>query len=73
MILGSFDLQLARLYPDLRFIVQDQDTATEQGVSIWEKEYPEALESGRMQFIAHDFFKPNPVKGADIYWLRHVL
>ncbi|KAI1778221.1 putative O-methyltransferase [Hypoxylon cercidicola] len=70
---GSFDLQLARLYPDLRFIVQDQETAAKQGVSIWEKEYPEALKSGRIQFIAHDFFKPNPIKGADIYWLRHVL
>ncbi|KAI1764122.1 putative O-methyltransferase [Hypoxylon sp. FL1150] len=70
---GSFDLQLARLYPDLRFIVQDQETATRQGVSIWEKEYPEALQAGRIQFIAHDFFKPNPVKGADVYWMRHVL
>ncbi|KAI0164271.1 putative O-methyltransferase [Hypoxylon sp. FL1284] len=70
---GSFDLQLARLYPDLRFIVQDQETATKQGVSIWEKEYLVALESGRVQFMEHDFFKPNPVKGADVYWLRHVL
>ncbi|KAI1662593.1 putative O-methyltransferase [Daldinia decipiens] len=53
---GSFDLQLARLYPELRFV-----------------EFPEALESGRVQFVAHDFFKPNPIKEADIYWMRHVL
>ncbi|KAI0383175.1 putative O-methyltransferase [Hypomontagnella monticulosa] len=70
---GSFDLQLARLYPELRFIVQDQAVMTEQGISMWQKEFPEALDSGRMQFVTHDFFKPNPVKGADIYWMRHVL
>ncbi|KAL7623280.1 hypothetical protein AAE478_006961 [Parahypoxylon ruwenzoriense] len=70
---GSFDLQLARLYPDLRFIVQDQATATEQGVSLWKEQFPEALQSGRMQFMEHDFFEPNPVRGADVYWMRHVL
>ncbi|KAI1466076.1 putative O-methyltransferase [Daldinia caldariorum] len=70
---GSFDLQLARLYPELRFVVQDQPTVVEQGVSIWQKEFPEALESGRARLMAHDFFKPNPVKEADVYWMRHVL
>ncbi|KAI0885554.1 putative O-methyltransferase [Annulohypoxylon maeteangense] len=70
---GSFDLQLARLYPELRFVVQDQVVATEQGVSLWQKEFPEALESGRTKFLTHDFFTPNPVKEADIYWMRHVL
>ncbi|KAI0851309.1 putative O-methyltransferase [Daldinia vernicosa] len=70
---GSFDLQLARVYPELRFVVQDLPTAVEQGSSIWQKELPEALESGRVQFVAHDFFKPNPVKEANIYWMRHVL
>ncbi|KAI2625786.1 putative O-methyltransferase [Hypoxylon sp. NC1633] len=70
---GSFDLQLARLYPELRFIIQDQATATEQGFLMWQNEFPEALESRRAQFVAHDFFKPNPIKGADIYWMRHVL
>ncbi|OTA96462.1 hypothetical protein M434DRAFT_374504 [Hypoxylon sp. CO27-5] len=70
---GSFDLQLARMYPELRFVVQDQAVATEQGFSMWQREFPEALESGRVKFVTHDFFKPNPVKGADIYWMRHVL
>ncbi|KAI2638839.1 putative O-methyltransferase [Hypomontagnella submonticulosa] len=70
---GSFDLQLARLYPELRFVVQDQAVMTEQGISMWQREFPEALESGRMQFVTHDFFKPNPVKGVDVYWMRHVL
>ncbi|KAI5861287.1 putative O-methyltransferase [Durotheca rogersii] len=70
---GSFDLQLARLYPDLRFVVQDLSTVTEQGLSLWKEEYPEAVESGRVQFMEHDFFTPNPVVGADIYWMRHVL
>ncbi|KAI1104725.1 putative O-methyltransferase [Jackrogersella minutella] len=70
---GSFDLQLARLYPELRFVVQDQAVATEQGVAMWQKEFPEALESGRARFVTHDFFTPNPIKAADVYWMRHVL
>lgn len=72
-IIGSFSLQLAQLYPQLRFIVQDQAAMVEQGLSIWEKKLPTALESGRAQFMEHDFFTPNPVKEADIYWMRNVL
>lgn len=44
-----------------------------QGLSIWKKKLPAALESGRAQFVEHDFFTPNPVKEADIYLMRNVL
>lgn len=45
----------------------------EQGLSIWKRDFPSALESGRAQFMEHDFFTPNPVKEANVYWMRNVL
>jgi len=40
---------------------------------VWPKENPEALKCGRVSFMQHDFFEINPVKGADVYWLRYIL
>ncbi|KAK1960797.1 hypothetical protein LY78DRAFT_590079 [Colletotrichum sublineola] len=34
---------------------------------------PQALATGVVKLTAHDFFKENPVKGADVYWLRPVI
>jgi len=74
LLSGGFDLQLSRLYPNLRFIVQDRGAVLKQAQEeVWPKENPEALNSGRVSFMQHDFFQDNPVKGADIYWLRYIL
>ncbi|KAL9599305.1 MAG: hypothetical protein Q9219_003932 [cf. Caloplaca sp. 3 TL-2023] len=71
---GGFCLQLSHLYPSLRFIIQDRAPVLEQAkAAVWPKENPEAVESGRVSFVAHDFFIENPVKGADIYWLRYII
>jgi hypothetical protein len=40
---------------------------------IWPRENPQALNNGRVKFLEHNFFDPNPVVGADIYWLRYIL
>jgi hypothetical protein len=32
-----------------------------------------ALREGRVTFVEHDFFKPNPVQDADVYWLRYIM
>lgn len=42
-------------------------------MKIWPKENPSAIAENRVSFMSHDFFTPNPVKGADIYYLRSVL
>lgn len=71
---GGFCLQLSHLYPNLKFIVQDRAPVLKQAESeVWPRENPAALESGRVQFIPHDFFEPNPIKHADVYWLRYIL
>ncbi|KAF7593899.1 hypothetical protein BBP40_010601 [Aspergillus hancockii] len=71
---GGFPLQLSKIYPDLRFVVQDRAPVVKQGLErVWPKENPAALEAGRVQFVAHSFFDKNPVEGADVYYLRYVL
>jgi hypothetical protein len=65
---------LSKIYPDLKFIVQDRAPALEQAQrEIWPRENPEALNTGRVRFLEHDFFNPNPIVGADVYWLRYIL
>ena len=54
--------------------MQDLPELVEQGTKeIWPREAPKALAEGRVTLMPHDFFKPNPVKEADIYWLRGVM
>ena len=54
--------------------MQDRAEVLRQAeTEVWPAEAPEAVEDGRVQFMEHDFFQPNPVKGADVYWLRGVL
>ncbi|KAJ5990773.1 hypothetical protein N7522_010980 [Penicillium canescens] len=71
---GGFCLQLSKIYPNLNFIVQDRAPALAQAQrEIWPQENPQALSNGRVKFLEHNFFNPNPVIGADIYWLRYIL
>jgi hypothetical protein len=39
----------------------------------WQREYPEALTDGRVKLQTHDFFTPQPVKNAAVFFLRYVL
>lgn len=55
-------------------IVQDRPENVKRGEEeIFPEKAPDALASGRVKFMAHDFFEPNPVKQADVYWLRAIL
>lgn len=54
--------------PGPKFIVQDHEIVAAQG----REEYPKEL-SHKIEFQGNDFFKGQPVKGADIYYLRHIL
>jgi len=59
---------LAKAHPNLtQVVVQDYKHTVEGG----EAQLPKEL-AGRVTFQAHDFFDPQPVKGADVYILRHI-
>lgn len=71
---GGFPLQLSKVYPDLQFVVQDRGPVIKQGLeSVWPKDNPDALKTGRVQFVEHSFFDKNPIEGAEVYYLRYVL
>lgn len=72
--IGGFCLQLSRLYPQLKFILQDRGPALRQAqTEVWPRENLKALQEDRVQFVEHDFFNSNPTKHADVYWLRYIL
>ncbi|KAI9801588.1 MAG: hypothetical protein M1825_003267 [Sarcosagium campestre] len=65
---GHISIALAQAYPALKLVVQDLADAVKGGA--------EALPAGiaeRVEFQAHDMFTVNPVKGAAVYYLRHIL
>jgi len=66
--IGHMSIELASKYPDLKCIVQDfPDLEGQFNASI-----PAELKS-RVSFQGHSFFNPQPVKGADIYFLKWIL
>lgn len=65
---GSLSIALADKAPQLRFIVQDRPEVTAVG----EKNLPSRLRD-RVEFMPHDFFQEQPVKGAEVYMLRWIM
>ncbi|KAI9707017.1 MAG: hypothetical protein M1820_004605 [Bogoriella megaspora] len=68
---GSASLALARAFPDLHFVVEDLPEPTKNA-----RVQAESLSmdlTGRIEFLEHDFFTPQPVKDADVYLLRMII
>ena len=53
-------------HPQLSCIVQDLGNVIENHLK------PSTHSEGRVQYMAHDFFAEQPVKGADVYFFRMV-
>ncbi|KAI0917518.1 hypothetical protein AcW1_007303 [Taiwanofungus camphoratus] len=70
---GGMSFDLCTMFPSMKLVVQDRAQIIDQARSFWKREQPDALEKGRVQLIPHDFFKENPIKGADAYILRYIL
>lgn len=65
---GTFAIALAEHFPKLRIIVQDRPDV----VQVASKQLPEPLKQ-RVSFMAHDFFTEQPIKDADVYFLKWIL
>lgn len=65
---GSTCADIAQHNPSTRCIVQDLPEVVAEGRNL----IPSAL-ANRITFKAHDFFTEQPVKDADVYFLRWVL
>ncbi|KAI9463926.1 S-adenosyl-L-methionine-dependent methyltransferase [Russula earlei] len=62
--IGSQSMTLARHNPHLRFIVQDREAVI--GDAYWKKNMPDALEAGRVEFQAQNFFEPQRARQEDV-------
>ncbi|KZT74216.1 S-adenosyl-L-methionine-dependent methyltransferase [Daedalea quercina L-15889] len=69
---GSMCLDLAKAFPDLRFVVEDLSITIEKAKSVWSAEGANSV-AARVQLLTHDFFTEQPIKGAAVYFLRCVL
>lgn len=64
---GPVSIDLARRFPHLSFVVQDLPEIVAQG----RQQLPKELTN--VTFEGANFFEPQPVYGADVYFLRAVL
>lgn len=73
---GHVSLHLARIFPDLKFIVQDLpeviDGAANQPLPSLTQDDDAAIKD-RIEFVPHNMFEEQPIKDADVYLLRYVL
>ncbi|KAG1839989.1 S-adenosyl-L-methionine-dependent methyltransferase, partial [Suillus subalutaceus] len=61
--IGTFSTPLAKMFPHLKITNQDLPEA-------WEKNAPEALIDGRVEFVPINFFEDVPAVGKDVYYVR---
>ncbi|KAH9885690.1 S-adenosyl-L-methionine-dependent methyltransferase [Xylariomycetidae sp. FL2044] len=64
---GFVSVALARKFPSMSFVVQDLEPV----IAGAQAAVPSAL-SDRVSFMVHDFFTPQPVLGADVYFFRWI-
>ncbi|KAF8256673.1 S-adenosyl-L-methionine-dependent methyltransferase [Lactarius quietus] len=63
---GSQSLTLARRHPNFRFVVQDREAVIADANKFWEKNMPDALDSGRVKLLSLSFFDQQPTREEDV-------
>ncbi|TLD38799.1 S-adenosyl-L-methionine-dependent methyltransferase [Venturia nashicola] len=65
--IGFVCVALAKKFPELSFVVQDLPKTVADGPANVPIEFKD-----RIEFQPHDFYKPQPVKDADVYFFRWI-
>ncbi|BGP20064.1 hypothetical protein JCM10213_003552 [Rhodosporidiobolus nylandii] len=66
---GAVALRLVDTVPQINLVLEDLPETIKAAQAVWEKEHPNYLKSGKVKLLPHDFFTPQPVKGAEVYLL----
>jgi len=67
---GAISIELAKGFPNLRFVLQDMPNRLQQGkTEIWPERCPEALAQNRVQWAPIDLLTESPVRGCDVYYV----
>ncbi|KAI0119468.1 S-adenosyl-L-methionine-dependent methyltransferase [Daldinia grandis] len=67
---GFVDVHLAKVYKNIKFVVQDLPSTVE---SAPKPLCADAKVDKRIKFQAHDFFTEQPIHGADVYFFRWIM
>ncbi|KAI0261384.1 S-adenosyl-L-methionine-dependent methyltransferase [Gloeopeniophorella convolvens] len=70
---GKVAQTLFKDFPHLKYVVEDLPPVIKDGETFWTASSPKALEEGRVTLKAQDFFEPQAVKEAAVYYLRFVI
>ncbi|TCD62059.1 hypothetical protein EIP91_007518 [Steccherinum ochraceum] len=70
---GGLDLELAKDHKHLQYICQDRPQVAEQANKMWRDQGNQDVISGVVKFQPHDFFGPQPVKNAAVFYMRYIL
>jgi hypothetical protein len=64
---------LAKEFPHLSYVVQDLPAIIEnEAPPFWEERLPAMIANGKVKLQGHSFFNPQPVKNADVYFMRFI-
>jgi hypothetical protein len=66
-------LTIAKAFPQLKCIVQDRERVIPDAIKYFNGHAPELLTSGQVTLQAHDFFTPQHVENARVYFMRLIL
>ncbi|KAF9449490.1 S-adenosyl-L-methionine-dependent methyltransferase [Macrolepiota fuliginosa MF-IS2] len=69
---GRPALALAKAFSHLKILVQDREPVVQRGLEYWKDSCSEDPTTGRVSFAVHDFFEPQPILGARVYFARVV-
>ncbi|KLO09938.1 S-adenosyl-L-methionine-dependent methyltransferase [Schizopora paradoxa] len=74
--IGSASLPIV-VHTPVKLIIQDRGIVLEDATKYWQEHCPNALESGRVTFVDHDFFEPQPSTACDghptVFLLRMIM
>ncbi|GAW03924.1 S-adenosyl-L-methionine-dependent methyltransferase [Lentinula edodes] len=70
---GLVTLALKKVYPNLRYVIQDLAPTIAAAGKVWDEKDPEAVKIGQVQLQVHNFFTPQPIKDAAVYFLRLII
>ncbi|VDB83099.1 unnamed protein product [Peniophora sp. CBMAI 1063] len=70
--IGTQMVILARKFDGLRLLVQEREAVCADASKYVMQEFPSAVQESRLRVQAHDFFEPQPVEDAAVFYLRHV-
>ncbi|KAH8981148.1 S-adenosyl-L-methionine-dependent methyltransferase [Lactarius akahatsu] len=70
---GKVTYELYKVFPHLKYVVQDLPPVVKDAENFWAEVAPKAVKAGRVSLQAQDFFQPQAIKGPAAFVLRFII